>query len=140
MPKQSRLELEVEMDTKNDNYSRVKGEQFALNVDGKQSMINKPGLGGNNNQQSTTEPAKYFRSNLMDKQKLVSMNATLGQMNKLYHLALVKDNSVHLTPVQSVLQMKPSFEYFDICERKVKELKESTQSAEMTGKLFSNSN
>lgn len=33
-PKQTRVELDFELNTNNDNYSRVKGEQFAINVDG----------------------------------------------------------------------------------------------------------
>ncbi len=49
------------------------------------------------------------------------------QMNKLYHLGLLNETSLHLTPVQSILQMKPSFEYFDIYEKKVKDIRDSAQ-------------
>lgn len=89
------------------------------------------GLGtkGNKQDQQQTQQ-KYFRSSLMDKQVLTSTNATLGQMNRLYHLGVLKENKLHLTPVQSILQMKPAFEYFDIFEKKVKDLKESSQTNE----------
>ena len=127
-PKQNRLELEIALDTRNENYSKVKGEQFALNVDGKQTtQSGKLNIKQMQVQQQQNEQLKYFNSNLMDKQVYVSTNASLGQMNKLYHLGVVSNNSVHLTPVQSILQMKPSFEYFDIYDKKVKDIKDSTQ-------------
>jgi DNA-directed RNA polymerase-3 subunit RPC5 len=135
-PKQNRLELEVELDTKNENYSKIKGEQFALNVDGKH-----PSLGAKLNprqqqiQQQQTEQPKYFHSSLMDKQVYQSTNATLGQMNKLYHLGLLNESGLHLTPVHSILQMKPSFEYFDIYEKKMKDIRESAQPND-TGRFF----
>ena len=63
----------------------------------------------------------------MDKQVLTSSNGTLGQMSRLYQLGILKDDKLHLNPIQSILQMKPSFEYFDIYEKKIKEVKESQQ-------------
>jgi len=118
----------MELHTMNDNYSKAKGEQFALNVDGK------PGsqfINSNLKKQNKEEP-RYYQSNVMDKTVLVSSNGTPGQMNQLYHLGLLKENGVHLTPVQAVLQMRPSFEHFDIYERKVKETREAQGD---TGKL-----
>jgi DNA-directed RNA polymerase-3 subunit RPC5 len=128
-PKQNKLEIEVELNTTNDNYSRTKGEQFAVNVDGKPGLIM-----GNASKQQTSKEQRYYKSNCMDKHVLTSTNATLGQMSRLYQLGILKNNKLHLNPVQSILQMKPSFEYFDIYDRKVKENKDA-QHAEM-GYLF----
>ena len=61
----------------------------------------------------------------MDKTVFTSSNGTQGQMNKLYHLGILKENKLHITPVHSILQMRPSFEHFDIYEKKVKETKEA---------------
>lgn len=104
----------------NDNYSKAKGEQFALNVDGKSNSQY-----GLNLKKPNKEEPRYYRSSMMDKSVLVSSNSTPGQMNQLYHLGLLKENKLHLTPVQAVLQMRPSFEHFDIYERKVKETREA---------------
>ncbi|RNA10254.1 DNA-directed RNA polymerase III subunit RPC5 isoform X2 [Brachionus plicatilis] len=121
-PKINKVELEIGLDTRNDNYSKEKGEQYALNVDGKQNVQTKSGS------RIKQEPqVNYYRSNLMDKQVLCSTNATLGQMNRLYHLGLLKDNKLHLNPVQAILQMKPSFDYFDLVEKKNKDLKDSKE-------------
>lgn len=64
---------------------------------------------------------KYFRSNIMDKLVLTSTNACLGQMNRLYHLGVLKNDALHLTPIQGIVQMKPSFEYFDLAEKRFKD-------------------
>ena len=121
------------MNTTNDNYSKAKGEQFALNVDGKQSLIINPKQAGK--EQSNQ---RYYRSNYMDKQVFTSSNGTLGQMNRLYQLGILKENKIHLNPVQKILQMKPSFEYFDIYEKKVKEVKESNAGDTGTNELLKN--
>lgn len=118
-PKVNKVELDIGLDTYNDNYSKVKGEQYALNIDGKQSNQTKV------SSRVKHEPERYYKSNLMDKQVLTSTNATLGQMNRLYHLGLLKDNNLHLNPIQAILQMKPSFDYFDLVEKKGKDLKDS---------------
>ena len=104
-PKNKKVELEISLDTKNSNYSTAKGEQFAINVD-------------NNSQQ------RYYKSNVMDKQLLVSTNAATGSMNKHYCVGVVTSNELHLTPLENLLQIKPSFEYFDIYEKKIKDAKE----------------
>lgn len=118
-PQDKKLEIEMELNPFNNNYSKAKGEQFAVNVDGKQGMH----MPINPKQQK--EQPKYYRSNMMDKTVFTSSNGALGQMNQLYHLGILKENKLHLTPVQSVLQMRPSFEHFDIYEKKVKDAKEA---------------
>ena len=104
----------------NQNYSRTKGEQFALNVDGKPSLLLSSKTNNNNKEQQ-----RYYKSTVMDKQVLTSSNGTLDQMARLYQLGILKDDKLHLNPIQCILQMKPSFEYFDIYEKKVKEAKDA---------------
>jgi DNA-directed RNA polymerase-3 subunit RPC5 len=106
-PKNKKVELEIALDTKNANYSTTKGEQFALNIDGNSSA-----------------QQRYYKSNVMDKQLLISTNAATGNMSKHYCVGVVKSNQLHLTPMQNILQLKPSFEYFDIYEKKIKDVKE----------------
>merc|ERR1719400_266481 len=55
-PVNKQVELELRMDTSSANYSRSKGEQIALNVDGANS--------------GREERARTFESNVMDKQVL----------------------------------------------------------------------
>lgn len=111
-PQQNKLELEVDLDPRNKYYSKAKGEQFAINVDGK------PG-----HPSSASAQQRYYHSSHMDKLVFGSTNGTPGQMNKLYQLGYYKSGAIYLTPVHSILQMRPNFEYFDIYEQKVKEIK-----------------
>lgn len=80
----------------------------------------------------SNQRGRYFQGNVMDKVVLTSSNACLGQMNRLYHVGLIRGEgnlnqsidrkrSVHLTPVQGIVQMKPSFEYFDMAEKRLKD-------------------
>ncbi len=69
-PHEKMLEIELDLNTTNDNYSKAKGEQFALNVDGK-TNINYSALSLSNKQAKET---KYYRSNLMDKTVFTSTN------------------------------------------------------------------
>lgn len=82
--------------------------------------------------QEKQQPQRYFKSNYMDKQVLTSTNACLGQMNRLYHLGILNSSAdkLSLTPIKTILQMKPSFDYFDIFEKKVQDKKESGNSNE----------
>ena len=75
----------------NPNYSRTKGEQFALNVDGKPSLSLLSSKTTNNKEQQ-----RYYKSNVMDKQVLTSSNGTLDQMARLYQLGILKDDKLHL--------------------------------------------
>lgn len=109
-PKSKKLELEISLDTKNPNYSQSKGEQFASNVDGKFSL-------GQQN--------KYYKSNLMDKQVFQSLNAAPSNIQNHYYVGLLDKNEFHLTPLKGIYQMRPSFEYFDISEKKFKDAKEA---------------
>ena len=125
-PKQKKVELEVAIDTDTDHYSKTKGEQFALNVDGRPGLLN-----------SANEKERYYKSNLMDKQVYTSTNATPGNMNKHYCIGIVKGDEIHLTPLQGIFQMRPSFEYFDLYEKKVKDAKEAqTETGIFTLKLY----
>lgn len=108
-PKNKKVELEIMLNTKDKNYSTAKGEQFALNVDSTSQQPNQ----------------RYYKSNVMDKQMFVSTNAAISNMNKHYAIGVIKSNQLHLTPLQNLLQLKPSFEYFDIYEKKVKDVKET---------------
>ncbi|XP_063961179.1 DNA-directed RNA polymerase III subunit RPC5-like [Lytechinus pictus] len=103
-PKQKKLELELFLDTQSDHYAKSKGEQIALNVDGMNSTEN-----------------RSFMSNKMDRQMLTSTNS-LDSMAK-YAVGVLKRGELHLTPLHSIVQLKPSFGYLDKADSKVKQEK-----------------
>ncbi|KAG1935688.1 DNA-directed RNA polymerase III subunit RPC5 [Pimephales promelas] len=101
-PKQQKVELEVAMDTMSPNYCRSKGEQIALNVDG-----------------TTSEDTNVYSTKMMDKQAFSSIQATTNTSR--YAAAVFHKGELHLTPLQGILQMRPSFTYLDKADTKHRE-------------------
>ncbi|XDV45201.1 hypothetical protein PO909_013337 [Leuciscus waleckii] len=101
-PKQQKVELEVAMDTMSPNYCRSKGEQIALNVDG-----------------TSSEDTNVYSTKMMDKQVFSSIQATTNTSR--YAAAVFRKGELHLTPLQGILQMRPSFTYLDKADTKHRE-------------------
>ena len=93
-PVNQQAQLEIAINTKNPNYDASKGEQIALNTDGRE-----------------TGPNKYFKSSLMDKQLLTGTSPVTSTGR--YALAIMDNEELHLTPVEGVLQLRPSLVYLD---------------------------
>ncbi|XP_016348590.1 DNA-directed RNA polymerase III subunit RPC5-like [Sinocyclocheilus anshuiensis] len=101
-PKQQKVELEVAMDTMSPNYCRSKGEQIALNVDG-----------------TSSEDPSVYSMKMMDKQTFSSIQATTNTSR--FAAAVFHKGELHLTPLQGILQMRPSFTYLDKADTKHRE-------------------
>ncbi|KAL1263869.1 hypothetical protein QQF64_004224, partial [Cirrhinus molitorella] len=101
-PKQQKVELEVAMDTMSPNYCRSKGEQIALNVDG-----------------TSSEDSNVYSTKMMDKQTFSAIQATTNTSR--YAAAVFHKGELHLTPLQGILQMRPSFTYLDKADTKHRE-------------------
>ncbi|XP_045214874.2 DNA-directed RNA polymerase III subunit RPC5-like isoform X2 [Mercenaria mercenaria] len=93
-PNQKKLELEVSLNTRSKHYSKSKGEQFALNVDGR-----------------NPDATAVYSSNMMDKQVLLSH--ACGTDSGRYAVGYFRDGELYLSPVRAQVQMKPSFNYLD---------------------------
>ncbi|XP_071479942.1 DNA-directed RNA polymerase III subunit RPC5-like [Diadema antillarum] len=100
-PKQKKVEVELAVDTKSTHYAKGKGEQIALNVDG-----------------HSTEN-RTFMSDVMDRQMLSSMT-TVESMAQ-YAVGILKGGELHLTPLHSIIQLRPSFGYLDKADSRGKQ-------------------
>ena len=101
-PKQQRVEMEVSVNIHSPNYSKSKGEQIALNVDG-------------TNLSSQAAPHMYT-TNMMDKQIVSSIPSAIAP--KRYVAGIFRDGELHLTPLKGILELRPSFSYLDIADTK----------------------
>ncbi|RWS04069.1 DNA-directed RNA polymerase III subunit RPC5-like protein [Dinothrombium tinctorium] len=114
-PKHKKFEFEVAFNTESKNFDRGKSEQIAYIANG-----------AHNGEQP------YFPDNVMNKQTLksIEVNPTLNQ----YVIGVISDGNadsanneslshrtkeLHLTPLSSVMQFRPSFNYFDKSEIRV---------------------
>uniref|UniRef100_A0A8K9XAY1 Polymerase (RNA) III (DNA directed) polypeptide E n=1 Tax=Oncorhynchus mykiss TaxID=8022 RepID=A0A8K9XAY1_ONCMY len=96
------VELEIAINTLSPNYCRSKGEQIALNVDG-----------------TTSEDSNTYSVKMMDKQTFTSIQSTTNTSR--YAAAIFRKGELHITPLQGILQMRPSFSYLDKADCKHRE-------------------
>ncbi|CAL8303178.1 unnamed protein product [Lota lota] len=101
-PKQQKVELEMAINTMSPNYCRSKGEQIALNVDG-----------------ATYEETNTYSTKIMDKQTFASIQATTNTSR--FAAAVFRKGELHITPLQGILQLRPSFTYLDRADGKQRE-------------------
>ncbi|CAL8380914.1 DNA-directed RNA polymerase III subunit RPC5 [Gadus morhua] len=101
-PKQQKVELEMAINTLSPNYCRSKGEQIALNVDG-----------------TTYEETNTYSTKIMDKQTFTSIQATTNTSR--FAAAVFRKGELHITPLQGILQLRPSFTYLDRADGKQRE-------------------
>ncbi|NP_001085230.1 polymerase (RNA) III (DNA directed) polypeptide E (80kD) L homeolog isoform X1 [Xenopus laevis] len=101
-PKQQKVEMEMAINTASPNYCRSKGEQIALNVDG-----------------TSNDETSTYSTKLMDKQTFTSIQAASNTSR--YAVAFYRKGEVHVTPLNGILQMRPSFTYLDKADTKFKE-------------------
>merc|ERR1719309_1921642 len=100
------MEMELGLQTRGPMFDRSKGEQIALNVDG--AFRDKRDSEDN-----------FYKSNVMDKLVLTSSKA-LSDVSR-YSVGVMRDNSLHLTPVASVVALRPSFTYLDQADKRGKQ-------------------
>ena len=109
-PGNQQVELSLALNADGPNFDVSKGEQMALNVDG---CDGKPG------KRVDADPDdKLFSSGIMDKQVLVSTKANLDTSR--YAVGILGSNEFHVTPISSVLHMRPDLKYLDKSDKTAK--------------------
>jgi DNA-directed RNA polymerase-3 subunit RPC5 len=99
-PDNQQVELSFALNTDGPNFDESKGEQMALNVDGSDSKA-----------KTKDVEDKMFSSGVMDKQVLSSTRALKDTSR--YAVGILGGNELHITPVKSVLHLRPDLKYLD---------------------------
>ncbi|XP_049869429.1 DNA-directed RNA polymerase III subunit RPC5 [Pectinophora gossypiella] len=107
-PRNKLVRLEVGLDTSSDNYCHSKGEQIALNTDGQPEPYY--------SKSKEKEKPPYFRDGIMDKIVYESSNPCTETAH--YAVAVLQDKELHLTPMQAIVQLRPSYSYYDKQEKR----------------------
>lgn len=97
------VKVDFAMNTESKYYDRFKGEQFAIMADGK-------------TQAKGERPS--FKHGIMDKQSYVSTKSIENAAK--YVVGILQDKEVHLSPLTSILQLRPNFQYFDKEDKRAK--------------------
>ncbi|KAH8379037.1 hypothetical protein KR009_002783 [Drosophila setifemur] len=96
------VKVDFGLDSESDHYDRFKGEQFAVAADGKNTYGAAPAKG--------LERPTYKRG-IMDKQAYTS-SRSLTDVAK-YIVGIYTDREVHLSPLTSIVQLRPALSHFD---------------------------
>ncbi|XP_028178539.1 DNA-directed RNA polymerase III subunit RPC5 [Ostrinia nubilalis] len=118
-PKNQLVRLEVELDTYSDKYCQSKGEQIALNTDGHQES---------SWHVKEKDRAQYFRHGIMD--KIVYESSSPCSETQHYAVAILQDKELHCTPIQGIVQLRPSYSYFDKQDKRKQDKSKAEESDE----------
>lgn len=110
--------LEFALDTRSKHYDAFKGDQFAVAADGLKGIS----AGANS--------SRTFADGRMDRQAFVSSRPL--ENTDRFMVAVAQDGELHLTPLNGgILQMRPSFGYFDKSDVRSKAEKKAENEADL---------
>lgn len=95
-PLSNDVKVDFALNIESKYYDRFKGEQFAIMADGKTPVKGE---------------RPTYKHGIMDKQSYVSTKS-IDNVSK-YVVGILQDKEVHLSPLTSILQLRPNFQYFD---------------------------
>lgn len=103
-PYNEQVKVDFAVSTRSKNYDAFRGDQLAEQADGLHTskVFQKPG-------QPVERPT--FPSGRMDKLSYTSSKPSSNVHR--YVIGVLNDREVHCTPLKTVLQMRPTFSYFD---------------------------
>lgn len=113
-PISKRVKIDFALDTASKHYDAFKGEQLAIYADGK-------------NPSKGERPT--FRSGTMDKQTFLS-SLPMDNVDK-YIVGILQDGEVHVSQLSGILQMRPSYSYFDKLDKRNKAEKKAENEADI---------
>uniref|UniRef100_T1GGW6 DNA-directed RNA polymerase III subunit RPC5 n=1 Tax=Megaselia scalaris TaxID=36166 RepID=T1GGW6_MEGSC len=102
-PINQEVKVDFELNVESNFYDQFKGRNFALASDGKA-------------QQKGERPT--FRHGIMDKQSFVS-GKSVENVDR-YVVGILQDKEIHLSPLANILQLRPTFSYFDKEDKRTK--------------------
>ncbi|XP_028038037.1 DNA-directed RNA polymerase III subunit RPC5 [Bombyx mandarina] len=109
-PKNQVVRLEVGLDTNSDKFCSSVAEQIAINTDGHQES---------SWHVKEKDKSFYFKNRMMDKIVYESSRPTVDTRH--YAVAILEDKELHCTPLQGIIQMRPSYTYHDKQDKRKQE-------------------
>jgi len=109
-PKQKKVEVTMALNTTCTNFDSSKAKQIALNVDGSDAAERL--------QQQSEDESIVFPEAVMDRLVLSSTHSVPDTSR--YAVGILDANEFHLTPLEALLSLRPSFEYLDKSDKTAK--------------------
>ncbi|CAG5100792.1 Similar to Polr3e: DNA-directed RNA polymerase III subunit RPC5 (Mus musculus) [Cotesia congregata] len=101
-PENQEFRIEVGLDCNSANYDQRKGEKIAMDADGPFDRCE-------------NDKDRYFQGEYMDKTVLQSSRAVPDCSN--YAVGTFQGNELHITPLKSIVQLRPQFNYLEQNEK-----------------------
>ncbi|XP_074095354.1 RNA polymerase III subunit E [Cotesia typhae] len=101
-PENQEFRIEVGLDCNSANYDQRKGEKIAMDADGPFDRFE-------------NDKDRYFQGEFMDKTVLQSSRAVPDCSN--YAVGTFQGNELHITPLKSIVQLRPQFNYLEQNEK-----------------------
>lgn len=117
-PLSQQVKVDYALDTASTYYDSFKGEQLALAADGNKALHNK------NSKERPT-----YKNGTMDKQSFMS-TTPMENVSK-YIVGVFQDREFHATSVKSIVQMRPSYSYFDKLDKRNKAEQKAENEADL---------
>ncbi|KAI8978124.1 DNA-directed RNA polymerase III subunit Rpc5 [Pilobolus umbonatus] len=128
-PHAKMVELDVPIDTRSTHYSTERGEDFAMGLndqtiktayDKRMEEVEEERMGFNRQQKKKEEE-------LLDKMTMTSVEIPNQTQ---YVVGVIRDGELHLTPVNTTIQLRPGFKYIDKIDEKWKAANKRIQDVE----------
>lgn len=109
-PYNEQIKVDFAVSTKSKNYDSFRGDQLAQQADGI-AQPKQHRAGGSASSSGPPPERPTFPNGRLDKLSYTSSKPSTNVHR--YVIGVLNDREVHCTPLKTVLQMRPSFSYFD---------------------------
>ncbi|KAI8644531.1 DNA-directed RNA polymerase III subunit Rpc5 [Parasitella parasitica] len=129
-PRAKMVELDLPLDTRSTNYSTERGEDFAMGLNDKTIKTAYDRRMEEHEEElnmghSYKVPRK--EEELLDKMTLTSVNVP---SQTKYVVGVIRNEELHLTPINTTIQLRPGFKYIDKIDEKWKAANKRIQDVE----------
>ncbi|KAI7900715.1 DNA-directed RNA polymerase III subunit Rpc5 [Cokeromyces recurvatus] len=126
-PKAKMVELDLPLDTRSPNYSTERGEDFAMGLNDKTIKTAYDRRMEEHEEEMMGHKSKKKEEELLDRMTLTS---TQVPSQTKYVVGIIRDEELHITPINTTVQLRPGFKYIDKIDEKWKAANKRIQDVE----------
>lgn len=131
-PKSKMVELDIPLDTRSPHYSTERGEDFAMGLNDKTIKTAYDRRMEEHEEELLNRGSKKNSNNNREEELLDKMTFTSTEVpgQTRYVVGVIRDEELHLTPLNSTVQLRPGFKYIDKMDEKWKAANKRIQDVE----------
>ncbi|KAL7320917.1 hypothetical protein PS15m_000754 [Mucor circinelloides] len=129
-PRSKKVELDLPLDTRSTHYSTERGEDFAMGLNDKTIKTAYDRRMEEHEEELSmghSYKAPKKEEELLDKMTMTSIDVP---SQTKYVIGVIRDEELHLTPINTTIQLRPGFKYIDKIDEKWKAANKRIQDVE----------